>query len=246
MSEKEGKKSLGDFMKESLDTIKDTAQKVKLPEIKLPEISLPSLRERIKKKDSEEVDVAQTLTVRTIPTSSALKVFYYLMAADGELTPPELEKFDLIGQELAPDYLERKEKIFEECQNQLAKVIDPEDYSEVLREGVEEALASTATTEDSFITPNLLVWNLLTLAYSDHSYNEIERNLLKHIWRKLEVEKAVFLEMESSYLALIDIENEIQWVKTIDRPYLTIEEMVKELEYRKNVVFDSVKDLIEL
>lgn len=91
-----------------------------------------------------------------------------------------------------------------------------------------------------------LVWDLLTIAYSDESYDETERKLLKYIVRKLQIDKAVFLEMESSILTILDIEKEIAWIKTTDRPYLTIEARVNELTKRQAAIFDSVKDLITL
>ena len=52
--------------------------------------------------------------------------------------------------------------------------------------------------------------------------------------------------MESSILTLMDLERELNWIKTTNRPYLTIENMVNELADRKNVIFESVKDLIAL
>ena len=55
-----------------------------------------------------------------------------------------------------------------------------------------------------------------------------------------------FLELESSLLTLLDLERELNWIKSTDRPYLTIEATVNELENRKRVVFDSVTDLINL
>ena len=64
--------------------------------------------------------------------------------------------------------------------------------------------------------------------------------------RKLGVDKAVFLEMESSMLTILDIEKEIAWIKTTDQPYLIIEARINELMKRKAVIFESVKDLITL
>ena len=115
-----------------------------------------------------------------------------------------------------------------------------------MQDGVEEALLSSSETADTFITPKLLLWNLLSIAYSDESYDEVERKLIKYIVRKLGIDKAVFLEMESSMLTMLDIEKEIAWIKTTDRPYLTIEARINELTRRKTVIFDSVKDLITL
>ena len=62
----------------------------------------------------------------------------------------------------------------------------------------------------------------------------------------MNIDKTIFLEMESSILTLIDIEKEIAWIKTTNKPYLTIEAMVNELADRKNVIFESIKDLISL
>lgn len=185
-------------------------------------------------------------TVKCIATRNALQIVYYLMAADGTVYHNEEEKFDAIGAELDPNFADSKPAIIKDCQAQLENVIDPEDYYDVLQDGVEEALLSSSETADTFITPKLLLWNLLSIAYSDESYDEVERKLIKYIVRKLGIDKAVFLEMESSMLTMLDIEKEIAWIKTTDRPYLTIEARINELTRRKTVIFDSVKDLITL
>ena len=52
--------------------------------------------------------------------------------------------------------------------------------------------------------------------------------------------------LESSMLTLLDLERELNWIKSTDRPYLTIETAVNEITDRKNVIFESVKDLINL
>ena len=181
-----------------------------------------------------------------IATRNALQIIYYLMAADGTVYHSEEEKFDAIGASLDPNFVDSKPAIIKDCQAQLEKVIDSEDYYDVLQDGVEDAILSSNVAADTFITPKLLVWDLLTIAYSDESYDERERKLLKYIVRKLGVDKAVFLEMESSMLTILDIEKEIAWIKTTDQPYLIIEARINELMKRKAVIFESVKDLITL
>jgi uncharacterized tellurite resistance protein B-like protein len=238
-------------MKGSLDSLKTAAKTVKVPEIKKPEINLsdlkiPPVKDLFQKKGTSQEDESAPLKITSISTRNALKVFYYMMAADGELFHGEEEKFDLIGQEVSPEFDTIRADVITECQRQLDKVIDTADYYDVLQDGVEDALLSSAKTADSFITPKLLVWDLLTLAYSDKQYDETERRLLKYIVRKLDIDKAVFLEIESSIQTLMDLEKEQQWIKTTERPYLTIEAMVNEIEDRKHVIFDSVKALIAL
>lgn len=56
----------------------------------------------------------------------------------------------------------------------------------------------------------------------------------------------MILELENSIVTLLDLEKELQWIKTTDRPYLTIEAMVNEITDRKKVNSESVKDLIAL
>ena len=70
--------------------------------------------------------------------------------------------------------------------------------------------------------------------------------MLKFVVRKLNIDKAVFLEMESSMLTLLDLEKELAWIKTTNRPYLTIEAMVNEIADRKNVIMESIMDLVSL
>ena len=250
MSEKKAGKVFSDALQKVADkaknakaVVQDAAQDVKLPQIKMPELKNLLKRDEPEEKQQEDV---HSIEIHSIATKNALMIFYYMIAADGEILSSEAEKFDAIGTELDPDFSEVKDGIIKYCQAQLDKVIDPEDFYDVLQDGVEEALLTSKETADTFITPKLMVWDLLTLIYSDENCSEVERRLLKYIVRKLAIDKAVFLELESSIQTMSDIEKEIEWIKTTDRPYLTIEARINELTKRKNVIFDSVKDLVTL
>lgn len=211
--------------------------------VKMPKENTKKVKSVLKKKETEK---NQPTELKVISTRSAIKIIYYLMAADGEIFHSEEEKFDAIGNELDPNFANHKEGIITECKKQLDKVIDKEDYYEALQDGVEDAILQSRASDDTFITPKHLVWNLLATAYSDENYNEVERKLMKYIVRKTDIDKGEFLELESSILTLNDIEKEITWLKTTNRSYLTIEAMVNELEDRKSVIFESVKELILL
>ena len=244
------KLDLGKGLKEKLQGAVDSA-KAATKDVKMPDVKavVSDVKDSFKKKEKDVSggkDGTEVLEIKTISTRCALKIIYYLMAADGEIFHSEEEKFDAIVKELDADFAKNKEQIVKECQTQLDKVIEPEDYYDVLQDGVEDALLASRPSADSVITPKLLVWNLLTIAYSDENYDEMERKLIKYIVRKANIDKAVFLEMESSILTLMDIEKELTWIKTTTRPYLVIEGMVNELADRKNVIFESVKDLISL
>lgn len=197
-------------------------------------------------KEKGETRNSGGLNITALSTKSAIKIIYYLMAADGEIYHSEEEKFDSIGRGLDPKFAEHKGQIVKECRAQFDKVIDKDDYYDTLRDGIEDALINSNSTEGSFVTPKLLVWDLLTIAYSDENYDETERKLLKYVVRKTDIDKTVFLEMENSMLTLMDVEKELSWIKTTEKPYLTIEAMVNELMERRSVIFESVKDLITL
>ena len=252
------KEATKDIKIPSIEEIGDSAKNIisDVKDIKIPNIeeiaenaknAVSGVIESIKKRDIQTPQEQSTVpSFNLLSTRCALTIIYYLMAADGAVVYGEKEKFDAIGQELDPNFIENKESIVEVCRSQLDRVTDPDDYFDVLQDGVENAFFTSKPTADSFVTPKLLVWDLLSVAYSDEHYDQTERKLLKYIVRKTNIEKAVFLEMESSMLTLLDIEKELAWIKTTNRPYLTIEAMVNELLNRKNVIFQSVKDLISL
>ena len=230
----------------AVNSAKKKAKDIKAPDLKAAQDKVQQVKDNLKKKEKKAEEDTGSLEAIRISNRNAMKVYYYLMAADGHITLDEEEKFNDIGLETDPYFMEHKNLIVKECQIQLDKVLDPEDFFDALKEGVEDALKPSKMLEESFVIPKLLVWNMLTIAYSDDDYDETERKLIKYVVRKLDIDKAVFLELENSILTLMDLEKELQWLKTTDRPYLTIEMMVNEIADRKNVIFDSVKDLIML
>lgn len=234
MADNTNDKGLLGVFQGAVDSVKTTVQG-----IKLPEINISGLFQGNKEKEDNTAD-----KIKAVPVRNAVKIIYYMMAADGEIYQKEEEKFDEIGRELDPDFASYREEIIGGCRAQMEKIIDAEDQYAVLQDGVEEALASKADIKGAVITPKVLVWDLMTVAYSDGSYDEKERRLLKYVVRKLNIDKDIFLEMESSFLTLMDLENELAWIKTTDRPYLTIEAMVNEIADRKTAVMESIKDLI--
>lgn len=209
------------------------------------EIRKAEAQEAAEKKDAE-LSKSEIQAVRVISPMNAVKIFYYMMAVDGTIDLKEEEKFDLIGKEIDPDFDENKPDVVKKCEEQLSKVIDSDDYYDAVQDGVEEALLSQQVFDKGYVPARMLVWDLLTLAYSDESYNDVERKLMKYIVRKVDIPKDVFLEMENSYLTVDDLEKELKWIKTTDRPYLTIETQVKEIERREQAIYESIKALILL
>ena len=91
--------------------------------------------------------------IHVISTKYAIKVFYYLMAVDGEIFHNEEEKFDEIGLQIDPNYNNHKETIIKDCKTVLDSSQNEDEYYEVVRRGVQKTIRSADSSEDSFITP---------------------------------------------------------------------------------------------
>ena len=111
--------------------------------------------------------------VTAVSTRCALSLFYYLMWADGQTTEDEFAKFDELGNELDPSFRINRTGIVKTCYTQVKTITDPAKSYEVLVDGIRKALQSSNPTQDAFITPKHLLWNLLTFAYSDGECAEI-------------------------------------------------------------------------
>lgn len=240
-------KKMGGSLRDAADAVKAKAAQAEMPDLKkLGEKATEQVRSAFQKKDRDAEQNHEQVVPAAISARNAVKVIYFLMAADGEVYHGEEEKFDAIGADLIPNFDEVKASILAECQADMDKVMDPEDHYDVIQDCVEAALLAPVKAEEATISAKLLVWDFLTVAYSDENYNDTERRLLKYIVRKLNLDRAAFLEMESCMLTVMDIERELTWIKTTDRPYLKIEPVVSELNKREKVIFDHVKEMISL
>ncbi|HJA25211.1 MAG TPA: hypothetical protein H9795_04055 [Candidatus Fournierella merdigallinarum] len=176
---------------------------------------------------------------------AAIKIFCYLMAADGAATVDEQECFQAIGTELDPDgFHEYQEQIVEEVERQLHSGMEEEDAYELLLEGIDRELAEPAE-DDAGIGVRLLVWDLLTIALSNADYASAERKLIKHIVRVTGTEHSVFFEMEHSMKTIAAIEKEMNWIEQSTRPYAQVRPIVDELDKRRAAAMEGVRQLIE-
>lgn len=220
------------------DSVRTAVKDLKVPEIKLPS---GVFQARKKPEEPPAAPKPKHVTVR-----NALKIFYYMMAADGEFASAEEERFAAIGTELDPDFETSRQAITDECRAQMQKAIDPDDRFDALRDGVDDAIGSSDNAIDGVVAPRLLVWDLLTIAYSDKDYDPLERKLLKHVVRKFDVDKAVFLEMENSMQAIMELEAELAWIEDMEQPFLVKKALSDEIANRRDTILNSMYDLIAL
>ena len=94
------------------------------------------------------------------------------------------------------------------------------------------------------IAKSTLIWNLLSVAMGDGKYSKEERNLIKFIVRKLDIDKSIYLELENKMKTLESIDNEEKWIKTVSKPYNVVDKQIKELSNRRETIIKSLKVLI--
>lgn len=102
-------------MQEAVQTVKTTAQSTVEVISENAAKSAENVKASFEKKQTKLPDAWQLMQEGVISVSAALKVFYYLIAADGEIKNEEIEKLDSIGQSLDPKFPEYREHFLKEC-----------------------------------------------------------------------------------------------------------------------------------
>lgn len=200
-------------------------------------------RKQTETKDSE--NGAEALEpVSVLSSSSALKIIFCLMAADQKITSEEEKGFEEIALQIDPEYPQFREQLLKDCHAIYGKAALSESYAEALKEGVLEALCEEQKDKNrAVIGAKQLVWDLLYLSFADGESCREEKDLILFIVSKLAVNETELMELEQCFVTLMEIDKEISWLKTTDRPYLTIEAMVNSLEKRKSAVLMNAADL---
>ena len=182
-----------------------------------------------------------------VKRKNAVQIIYYLMSADGFVSPEEEEKFALICKEVKISDSDRTECV-RQCKSKLGEAIDDEDTADIITENTVKLLSIDEFDfcyEDDRVPPKLFLWDLLTVAYSDGEYSSSEKKLIKRIVRELEIDKSVYLEMDNTIKATYALNKEKVFLAHTDRPWSMIEGYMMEINKRMEVIENSVKQLIE-
>lgn len=177
---------------------------------------------------------------------SAITAFYYLVASDGVISGEELYKFDELAKQIDPEGFETyRDELIQSCEAQIGSVIDTDDYLDVIIEGIDKAIQKSSATFEVRIPTRLVVWDMLVISYADADYSENERKVIKHVVRLMEIERSVFMEMESMIKTAEAVDRELEWLKTSNRPYNEVRPLIEEIEKRQSNIQKSAQNLIE-
>lgn len=162
-----------------------------------------------------------------IERTDAVKIAYYLMAVDGHISEEE----ELYIKEVARGFGVMDYSILEEIRKNVEDIFNITNNLKIIYNSIESEvrkILNKIETEESEtfrdkvtkkilsiegITPNILIWNLMTMAIKDLDYSENERMLIKYIAGKLNVDESVLLEMDNSLRALYAVQNDLDWIK---------------------------------
>ena len=108
----------------------------------------------------------------------ATRILYYLMAADGDVKPEELEKFDLIGNALLQNYAQIRDSLLQQCEDATSKINENDSRTDAINDLVDKEIETAESSDDDLMDPSLLVWNMLVTAMSDQDYAESRKSKL--------------------------------------------------------------------
>ena len=181
----------------------------------------------------------------TIANKNAMKVFYYLMVANGDISADDLERFDSIGCEIDGDqFFEYKNSVINACKKYISSASGDEKQFNIILKGIGNALRSKNNNESQGVPVRSLVWNLLALAFSNDDYSDIDKAVITNVVYVTKMERSVFLEMEQHMITMAAVAKENERIQATGKPYAEVRPFVDELENRQKIILESAAALI--
>jgi hypothetical protein len=181
--------------------------------------------------------------MKYIEKKNALRICYYLMAADGVIRDEEREKFNELGYLLDDDkYDTYKDDLLWQCGR--ISLTSPEgDHVFNLMDAIGRELKGiTESSSMDTIPGRLLVWNMLTIALCDKDYDEGERRLIEEVVRRMDVDATDFKEMEQTLVAANAAWLEEQMIREREAGNPDVEYQLKNLKERSRVIEMNAKE----
>ena len=177
-----------------------------------------------------------------IEPKSAMKIFYYLLAIDGEVVAEKMGEFRRMHQKIGNC---DQDTVIRECKEQLKKAIDPEDIYEVIKEDVENEM-ETMNEWNSWrgISVKSLVWDMIFYAYRKRTCLADERKLIKYLVRKGNIGLPYFLEMENAMKTINALDKEEEWVEGTNKTRKELDGIIKELRLRKGIIVEGINIMV--
>lgn len=166
----------------------------------------------------------------------SLKIVYILMLADQKADELEKETMRNIKNEVDIENSVDEAAIINYCDSLIEKSRG-EEYLDYLIDEISNIIINSKNTKNGSISRKYLLWNLLVIAYSDGEYSKEEKEIIRVVTRRLEINKDVIQEMELAIQTIMSINEE---KNILDGNQFD----EKELKERVNTIMESVHELI--
>lgn len=223
------KKVAGDAGKLTVNTIND-----------LPN----NIQNLFKKEDVEKIVALCNSCQKKYSIWTSSKILYYLMMVDSEVSDKEMEKLELILEDIDNRHIVDRHNLINDCTNNIDNDKDKSRRLIKIQDKVERELIES--DDKDAIPAKFLLSNMLAIAYSDGIYSENEKQLIQYFTLRMEIPIDIALELENTLLAYLDVERELDTVVKLDRYYREIAPIVESLNDRKELLYNNLVDLINL
>ena len=183
--------------------------------------------------------------MKYIDKKNALKICYFMMAADGLISDTERSKFDELGYLLDDAvYDTYKSDLLWECKQQALTVTEGDPTFHLMNAIDRELKGVVDIQTDRTIQGRLQVWNMLTIALCDRGYADSERRLIEEAVRKLEVDVKDFREMEHTLIAANAVAMEESLIRERETGNEDVKLQLKNLKERERVISAHAREQV--
>lgn len=176
-----------------------------------------------------------------------LKIYYLFTLIDGKATEDENVKFrELCNSKAFGNY--DHEKIIAECKELLGNNYEtPGEYT------ILDKIAGIMKWDGWYSRWNIrsderqrIIWNLISLAYTDNQFSDVERKAIELWAEKFKISDEVYNYMLDTAQTMYDIEKQKNKIKSSPKPYDEIHKQMEKSDQRIQELYDSVETLLKL
>lgn len=172
-----------------------------------------------------------------------LIIIYLFMKADGECSKEEIGRFNEIceskhvsdrDKQIVIDYCE-KLNLGRNTDNS-SKVIN--EINNILRNGYYQS--NVHSTIDRKVEA-FLIWTLMNLAYADDEYSQAEKNVINFLISCFDLDRSILDEFNDTIQTILRLSQQIEWIKTTDRGYDSINNCIKEYDENMHELYHNIE-----
>lgn len=177
-----------------------------------------------------------------------LKIYYFLMLADGKCSAGEKTKFTSICKSMDVDDDDKKE-VIDFCENAI-HVSNSDNSPKVIRE-ITKLLAEEENSIFSFESLNRnkckqveTVWMLINLGYADIEYSEAEKKVVSFLADYWEIDAFTLADLNDTAETVLALARQKEWVKTTSKPYDVVSANIAKIDEAISRMAKNVEILI--